>query len=254
MARTRRRSLLQGIATNALWDGIKTFLSGVFVTGFAVAAWKKIQSGAMDWYVIGSLGIVAAVFVLVSLKPVFRRKEDRPEPTGLLTEKVATPLEKFDALDIQRLPMLIPLQEDAVNLSMTILGFLKELGPPPFPKYTSEEISRMSSETVRQLIERNDVGFTEACEFHKAQSERTLPFIRNHYPGPLGIWFDVVRSKYALTGLGSAIEVLRNRFSVEGLDADLLTVPIEGRYGYENLQSIASNLWELAFRVRFKEL
>jgi hypothetical protein len=154
-----------------------------------------------------------------------------------------------DLLQIKPLPMLTPLQADAVNLSMTILNFLGGLEPAPTPKYTWKQIHDMPSEQSRVLIDGQDVDYAEACEFHNSRLVET-PYVRAYYPGPIGRWFEAVRAKYALTHIGTEVEKLRNRFAAEDLDADGLTACVDGRFGYENAQKLAATLWDLAFRAR----
>jgi hypothetical protein len=59
------------------------------------------------------------------------------------------------------------LQEDALQLSVELMVFLKRLGPPPAPKYTAEDIHNMTSSQMKKLINSQDGDFGEACEYHQ---------------------------------------------------------------------------------------
>jgi len=226
----------------------------MFGTGFGLMSlsFGAHISGWSHWITIGAgygsgvlLMLLAAVLIT---KSYFSRQPGTAAPAGI-ADKVPV-LDISDSLEIKVLPMLTPLQTDAVNLSMTILDFLARLGPAPIPRYTWDQISQMPSDRARVLIESKDIDYAEACEFQASRHVKETPFVKAYYPGPIGRWFETVRAKYALTNIGTEVEKLRNRFAAEGLDTDNLTVQVDGRFGYENAQKIAATLWNLAFRVR----
>ena len=66
--------------------------------------------------------------------------------------------------------LLSPLQRDALLLSERLLSFLEVQGSPPKPKYTREEIDKMSLAESRRLLDSNDGDYAFACEYHFGQN------------------------------------------------------------------------------------
>ena len=147
-----------------------------------------------------------------------------------------------------------PLQNDALQLSVELLKFLKRLGPPPAPKYAAEDIDKMTSAQMKKLIEAEDGDFAEACEYY--QGDGTL-FIQtaNAYSNKITAqwkrllpWYQKVAASYALE-FKDKVENMRNRLLLEGLTDEILLMPIEGKYGEKRVRNIAAKLWELAYKT-----
>ena len=66
--------------------------------------------------------------------------------------------------------LLSPLQRDALLLSERLLSFLEVQGSPPKPKYTREEIDKMSLAESRRLLDSNDGDYAFACEYYFGQN------------------------------------------------------------------------------------
>jgi hypothetical protein len=152
---------------------------------------------------------------------------------------------------------LAPLQEDAIALSVELLDFLKRLGPPPAPKYTAEEIAKMTSSQMRELIDADDGDFGEAMEYHQGDG---VLFIQtaNAYSNKITArwkrllpWYQKVGASYALD-FKDKVDKIRNRFVLEGMTADALLLPVEGKEGEKRIRDIAATLWELAFKISEK--
>jgi hypothetical protein len=62
-------------------------------------------------------------------------------------------------------------------------------------------------------------------------------------------WYRKLEAAYALEGLKGKAEGLRNRFVVEGVEADALIAPIPYKDSEKHIRSIAAKLWELAFEI-----
>ncbi len=170
--------------------------------------------------------------------------------------KRRTAEEKLRVLEAQ-LSVLTPLQLEAVQLSTDLLKFVESFGQPPPPKYTNDQINNMTSDEMGRLIKANDGDFAEAYEFHKGDGRfRPASFsvgiimanLRRLWP-----WYEKVRAAYALQ-FKEAVERMHNRFAVEGLADDGLLLPVDGRDGVKNIKTIASRLWELAYKVSEKRI
>ena len=154
---------------------------------------------------------------------------------------------------VAKLETLKPLQLDAGRLAHHLQVFVERLGPEPAPKYTREQIDRMSSDETMRLIESEDGDFAEACEYYGNGQ------LFNVSPGThantivarmtrLWPWYDKLRAGYELEFKG-AVEQIRNHFATEGLGDSTLLLPVEGRDGVKNVRAIAAKLWELAGRL-----
>lgn len=157
--------------------------------------------------------------------------------------------------------LLSQLQTDALVLSVRLLAFIDAQGPPPKPKYSQEEILRMSSAETKRLILANNRDFDFACEYYyggnvSEEGPRTSEELQKLMMARfmlLDPWYEKVRARYALE-FGHEVEQMYNRFSIEGFTDDVLRVPVQGKMGRENIRAIASKLWELAYKVREKEV
>lgn len=151
-----------------------------------------------------------------------------------------------------------PLQWEAVQLADDLLRFLLELGPPPAPKYTEEEIRRMPEAQSRKLVESNDGEYAEACEYHFGKgtmrlSQEGLYQQLTAHNRRLWPWYDKVADAYDERFKGK-VESMKRRLTVEGMAADSLLVTIGGPHGAANIRAIAAKLWELAYGLKEKGL
>lgn len=145
---------------------------------------------------------------------------------------------------------LTPLEIDALYMTVDLVTFLKELGPPPTPKYTSDDVYKMPSDKMKTLIEAGDIDFAEACEYYElggAQPAKlNAPVIakwKQKYP-----WYQKLEAGYALR-FKDRVETLRNRFLLEGITDDgAFQLPVEYRDGAKNIRTIAAKCWEFAYR------
>lgn len=160
--------------------------------------------------------------------------------------------------------ILDSLQIDALHLAEELLGFAKEVGPPPWPKYSRDQIRGMSMPNARRLIEEDDRDYSLACEFWFGERVDDPPnfrpdvesvvrgqLVRGSVQDP---WIDKVRALFAERNFPSRIESVRNRFAIEGLSENDLNVPVGGLEARKAILRIAQELWMLAYKVREKEI
>jgi hypothetical protein len=153
---------------------------------------------------------------------------------------------------------LTELQNDAIRLSLELLDFLKEIGPPPVPKYTAEQINDMNSAQMKVLINAQDGDFFDACEYYfgdKHHFGQTAQGVQNELivrSTRMLTWYRKFQAAYDLQGLKGKVEALRNRFTVEGVEADALIAPIPYKDSAQHIRSVAAKLWELAFEIGAK--
>jgi hypothetical protein len=153
------------------------------------------------------------------------------------------------------------LQTDALQLSTNLLKFLQQLGPAPTLKYTADDIRNMPPVRSRALVESNDADYAKACEVHFGE-DHPISNGSDFYLTAEGLhrgimarykmmdpWDERLKAAYALGDFGKKVEVLRHRFIVEGLDDDVLQLPITGRDGEKNVRAIAGKLWELSYKI-----
>lgn len=149
------------------------------------------------------------------------------------------------------------LSSDAVEVSKELLELIKRLGPAPPPKYTREELGRMTTAQEKKLIDAQDGDYAEATAFHygddrcfrqtqegvynniMARELRLVPFYRK------------LEASYALE-FEQRVRELNWRFIIEGIFDDALMLPVQGMKGAEHIQQIASKLRELAFQLEAK--
>jgi len=148
--------------------------------------------------------------------------------------------------------LFCPLQIDAIRLSADLLDFLKRIGPPPSPKYTAEDIEKMTSVQMRSLIDAHDGDFLEACEYYRPGG---IPFSPTQLESQLTShmkrlfpWYQRVAASYALE-LQNKVETMRNRLAVEGMADSIFSLSVEGRDGEKTIRAMAAKLWELAFKL-----
>jgi len=149
--------------------------------------------------------------------------------------------------------LLSPLQSDAIQLSGELLDFLRRIGSPPAPKYTAEDIDKMTSAQMKTLINANDGDFLEAVEYYRPGE---IAFTREGLENQLTSkwtrllpWYQKLEATYSLEGFKDKVERLRNRFLLEGITDNVFLMPIEGKHGVERIRNIASKLWELAYKT-----
>lgn len=205
--------------------------------------------------------VFSAVFFLICIgvggvTNVMRRKA-KPIPANVPVDApLVAPVETAGTVE-----MFTPLQKDALSLALNLLDFIKAQGEPPKPKYTREQIERMSSEDTGRLIRANDKDFDFACEYWFGGADGVQDGVRTEDQLAkllmarfrlLDPWYEKVTAGYELE-YRQEVERMRHRFALEGLsDDNLLQVPIQGKLGRENIKSIAAKLWELAYKVREK--
>src|ERR1017187_2228451 len=150
-------------------------------------------------------------------------------------------------------PGLSPLQIEALQLSGELLAFLKQLGPPPAPKYTAHEFHNMPASQMKALIEAKDGDFLEACEYYRpGDTAFTRQRLENQITGRwmrLLPWYQKLEAAYTLKGFKEKVETLRNRFLLDGITDEVLLMPIEGKYGEQRIRNIAAKIWELAYKI-----
>ena len=153
--------------------------------------------------------------------------------------------------------ILNPLQIEAIQLSSKLLGFIKDLGDPPLPKYTREQIDNMGTKEMKRLIDSRDGDFLEACEYY---SPDKLHFTREMLDAQLSShftrllpWYEKVRARYAIEFAGN-VETLRNKYAIEEISDGTLSINIAGVDAVLNIRAIASRLWEMAFTLKEKEV
>jgi hypothetical protein len=281
-----RPGLFERVRPHLEWEIIKMCLQvgGALVIPTLYALYEKGRQVPIDWIII--LGMLVMSFVLLSLAVWFTsrknrglseqelnerfaqtRKEIESEVSQIIESKIhvnATAIRETRPAQVKAAEdpvesSLSQLQTDALMLSVRLLGFIEAQGPPPEPKYTKEEILRMSSAETKNLILANDKDFDFACEYYyggnvpeggpKTSEElQKLMMARFMLLDP---WYEKVRARYALE-FGSEVEQMYNRFSIEGFTDDVLRVPVQGKMGRENIRAIASKLWELAYKVSEK--
>jgi hypothetical protein len=148
-------------------------------------------------------------------------------------------------------PPFSPLQKDALQLSTELLRFLKRLGPPPAPKYTEEDLDKMTADQMKVVINAQDGDYLEAFQYYLKWDGFTTQALANEntarwtrlYP-----WYQRLAASYALE-FKDKVEQLRNRFLVAGITNVVLPSPIEGRDGEKDIRAIAAKLWELAYKA-----
>lgn len=245
------------------------------MTAISIAVWQVLRHQSVDWIAILGLSVLICVLVFLAIwinsksqrefdKQLDNTREEiRKDVSALIEAKIqpaaALPIEQ-PAPSQPENEVLSLLQKDATTLSMRLLEFLEAQGPPPQPKYTAEEIQRMSLAKSRQLIEAHDKDYDFACEYHfggnavegvkSADELHKLMMARFMLLHP---WYEKVRASYELE-FRIEVERMNNRFAVEGLGDNILKVPVEGKMGRENIKAIASKLWELAYKVREKKV
>jgi hypothetical protein len=251
------KRVAEGLFINGLYDVMKVLLIGG-LTGLAVALWQYLKHWPIDWWGILSLFL----FVLVLSTLLLRLHRQQPEPDSGTEANQAGSISAFDSRSDLLMSDLSTLQQDALHLSSRLLDFIKEQGDPPEPKYTAQQIHAMSSEQVKQRILANDKDFEFACEYHFGGQEdvhlgtNTAEKLEKKIMMRITVldpWYDKVRAKFELE-YREQVERMYNRFCVEGLCDDDLKTPVQGRTSRETVRDIAATLWELAFKLKEKEV
>lgn len=279
---------LERIRPNLEWEITKKLLEigGAIVMPFLYTLYLKAHNIPLDWYFIVGMGLVSFVLISVAIWATSRQKrglaedefnlkieqarsEMRDEVTQMIEAQLKTkedqnPLpsssESHAAVAVDPLAnSLLPLQQEALLLSMRLLSFIEAQGPPPTPKYTREQIQNISLQESKRLINANDKDFDFASEYYfggnvaaggpqTADQLHSLMMARFMLLDP---WYEKVRAAYELE-FRNDVAKMYNRFVLEGLTDEILNVPIQGKMGRENVRAIASKLWELAYKVREK--
>ncbi|MGA9528418.1 MAG: hypothetical protein WBS24_09900 [Terriglobales bacterium] len=253
------------------------------MTAVGRVVWQEFHRSPLDWYFVGFVLIIGLLLVVIGVwlqRKQLVTTEDRlkeieskipsilvngvpvagPAATQRLqvVEESAAYQNKLIELGRSIDGILSPLQIEAVQLSAQLLEFLKKIGPPPAPKYTPEEIDKMTTRETRQLIDSNDGDFLEACEYYRpggiAFTEQQSANQQAAYMTRMLPWYQKLAAAYNLEKLGDKVETIRNRFLVEGItdNDNMLLMPIEGRYGPARIQNISAKLWELAGKMARK--
>jgi pyruvate/2-oxoglutarate dehydrogenase complex dihydrolipoamide acyltransferase (E2) component len=66
-------------------------------------------------------------------------------------------------------------------------------------------------------------------------------------------WYEKITAGYNLE-FRAEVERIHDRFAVEGIADESLKVPAQGRLARKEIRGIASKLWELAYKLRDKEV
>jgi hypothetical protein len=198
----------------------------------------------------------------VAIAKQFHRKN----PLEVIVERKGRPLvspitvrnHQFRKVDLKgklsatpELP-LSSLQGEVIKLSVELLDFLKRIGPPPTPKYSSQEIDNMTSAQMKTLILANDGDFLEACEYYRpggiAFSPSQLESQLASHMKRLLPWYQKVAASYVLE-LKNKVETMSNRLAIEGVADSIFLASVEGRDGEKTIRAMAAKLWELAFKL-----
>ncbi len=261
--REHTKGYIDSLLATATWETGKAILGGSLVTSLGVAIWEYLRHKSVDWWgILGLFLMTSALFWLA------RKRQTKEGGKELLSRELSLPPEMTEEerqsiayqnklIELGRSidGVLNPLQIDALNLSSDLLAYLKEIGPPPTPKYTAQDINGMPTEEMRELLQAGDIDFAEACEYHKLGTAQTAPAIYNQIIGKwkrMYPWYQKMEAGYALR-FKDRVEKLRHRFMLEGLTDDAFTLPIEYRDGIKNVRMVASAFWELAYRITEKD-
>ena len=147
----------------------------------------------------------------------------------------------------------IELQIDALQLATEILRFVHDLGIPPAPKYTFEEIQAMSSDKSGKLLRANDGDFIESCaimevELGQLTTEQAAASMSARSTR-LYHWFQKVEGKYNTT-LRGRVEVMRDRFAAEGLAEAPIVFALTFCFNpEERIRGMAIKFWEMAYKI-----
>lgn len=280
-----------GILQNATWDGLKQAIGGSAVTTLCVGIYQYVRHQNVDWWGLLVLGCAAGFFMWLVFKrhiPQSDRENKLEKLPDLRLETERQQIEEIHKGEVHRievthnaelsrarecyeqckaekkvlaekLELFTTLQVDALSLSSRLLGFIEAQGKPPLPKYTREEIDRISLPESRRLIDAHDGDYAFACEYHFGQNfdkgmcdtAEQLAALMNARFMLMDPWYEKIRAGYDLE-FRTQVEQIHNRFAIEGLSDDVLKVPVQGRMGIENICAIAKRLWELAFKLREK--
>jgi hypothetical protein len=220
---------------------------------FVLRSNNSLPKASVVLYISGavSLLLIGAVFGRRSALRAMPKGQNEPGAVKLL------PAEDWKLVQRAADKPFSLLQEDALRLSVELLTFLKRLGPAPAPKYTEEDIAKMSSAEMKVLIDAHDGDFAEATEYHHGDG---VLFIQtaNAYSNKITAhwkrllpWYQKVSASYVLE-FKDKVEKMCNRFAVEGIADETLLLPVEGKDGEKRIRAIAATLWGLAFRIREK--
>lgn len=157
-----------------------------------------------------------------------------------------------------KLGLFSGIQWEALQLANDLTDFLKELGAPPAPKYSYEEIQRMPLAESRRLIEENDGDFAEACEYHNGKGSMRLTeegLYKQLVSHNLRMWpwYDKVQASYE-ERFAPRVQSVQRQFVIAGIPAGALGLAIDGPDGTKNIRATASKLWELSYKLKEKEL
>lgn len=266
---------------------LHTFLLGVLqsivatiVMALLIALWQELRHHSIDWYGILASSVLMCIFLFFAIRLGSRQsrglaekefteklEQTRKEITDEVSELIETKMHKVNAsspvdsamrqIATQPMEWLTPLQVDSLRLSMSLLEFLRQLGFPPQPRYTADELHGLPLSRSKELIESNDGAYFEACEYHfgnghlhieTAEGLQNLTMSRFMRLWP---WYEKVKASYALD-FKDKVERIQHRFTIEGLMDDGLSLPVDGRDGVKNIKAIAAKLWELAYKVEEK--
>ncbi len=157
----------------------------------------------------------------------------------------------------------VPLQLEAVRLSMDLLEFLRRLGPPPVPKYTAQEIQTMPSAKAQKLNEEKDPDYIEACEFHfpgimgpldvegNPAGMASVAYQKQIKVSSLPIFArqEKVRAELNQGDLTKRVFGLKNRLTIEGFIDEAMQLEMDTLQDEQGIKAIASTLWKLAYMI-----
>jgi len=244
------KHFLLGILQNAIWDGVKKAIGGGAVSALGVAVYEYLRHRSIDWWGILAL-FIFTIFILTWRTKSSRKTTSKDEHTQV-SQQLRPPEQRIlesplDAFSLESL------KTDALETADQLLAMLDRLGPAPLPKYTKEQLDRMSSAQRDTLLRSDDGDYAEACEFYDGghwfqQTEQAMRNKINTKWIRLLPWFEKVRASYDLR-FASTVEQLRNRFTIEGILSDDLRLTVFGKDSEATIRIIALKLRELAYKV-----
>jgi hypothetical protein len=156
----------------------------------------------------------------------------------------------------EKLAIFSPLQMDALQLSHDLMNYLIRMGGPPAPKYSLEDIERMSLAESKRLIETADGDYEDSMYFYYGDTH-SHPRSTNPDAVARAItvrmrrlvpFYDKVRAGFELE-FAERVKQLSNRLTLNGMADDRLALPIDGRRSVANIRTIAAALWEVAYKL-----
>jgi hypothetical protein len=291
------KSYLNNLLASATWDFIKT-LWGPAVLAAIVAGWQKVKHGSLDWLAIIGMFLVASFLAFLNFRKPKQSREVKPQQWKPAWQKLQWANAERQRLEgqVQRLTkdfaetsgqrdhfqqeyataankvsqlanelatrLSVPpsqLQRDAISLSFALLDFLKQVGPPPPPKYTRDELDNMPSTVMRRLIDAQDGDFLEAMAFHHGDDRVfgvTGEGVYNNVATRLTRllpWYQKVKHQYELE-FADKMKRISNRIGAEGITKGELLTDIGWWDSLDGIHSKASVLWNTAYELAERQI